>query len=612
MIKLKNITKIYGGSKNQLVIDSFSYQFKDKGLYRVIGKNGSGKSTLLKIISAELNPSYGFIDYGNCQKENIQYIDFGAQIVRDITLYDNLVLTYETRNGKIDHEIIDRYLADFNLTFQANTLVSKLSKGERRRAIILLAIIKDTKVFLFDEPTASLDIDNAQMIYALLERLSRDNLVIFTANEENLFQASNAIIVDPKSSQELDESNSEITDDKSIEPRKKQKHSLGIFMVRYYKNFVLRAAIILSVFVSVLCLLTLNLNYNLNNIDSVHHFLDPSEALVYRKDFQPLDENIIKDSFANKVTLHGFEERNFTKANLDSIQDEFTILPSKDSNNHLPENVIKRDKHKLKVSTSSHFEDIELESVEYDAKRGEIYLNEFTYQYFLTAKCFENSVIKSNDRSYQVGIFFLEEIPIQKVDISFRYFSLPVYDASIESVDIIQKESAFVIRFESELYEKIRDHIFNTFSIVDFHSPSAALREAKLLAKTNDELMVLSNLNAADKTSDSIFSFFSFCLLLVALIFISDLAKDCMTNRRKSFNQELQFIGFSSQSKKKVSLLLAVMRLSIDLLLATMIGIVTYFSNSFLYFFSPISFFLLLYGIVILLDSLKFFMRKSL
>ncbi len=201
-LELKNISKNYETSKKLKVLKNLSYNFKKGKIYSLMGPSGSGKSTLLNIISLIDNPSNGYIKFSKNQinyDEKEQNDKFRAKkigivyqqnnLLPDFTSLENIYLASLSVNNDKDLAILKakRLLKKIGLSSRADHYPSQLSGGEAQRIAIARAIINDPEIILADEPTGSLDMKTAKIIFNLLKDQKRSNRLIIFATHNRFF-----------------------------------------------------------------------------------------------------------------------------------------------------------------------------------------------------------------------------------------------------------------------------------------------------------------------------------------------------------------------------------------------------------------------------------------
>ena len=183
MIELKNINKSFG---ENIIFKDVNYIFKDRGLYLILGSSGSGKTTLLNLISNMEKTDIGdiYIDLKSVKVINdifsntLSYVTQNNNLVSGLTVKENINLISE-----VDENLLEKV----KLKHLLNTKVDNLSNGERQRLVLIMAYLKDNPIILIDEPTASLDENNASIISNLIYKMSKSKLVIVTSHNKNLF-----------------------------------------------------------------------------------------------------------------------------------------------------------------------------------------------------------------------------------------------------------------------------------------------------------------------------------------------------------------------------------------------------------------------------------------
>lgn len=196
MISTKNITFSYGKGT--------SFNFPDivaqkGGTLLITGESGKGKTTLLHLLGGLLKPATGEINIDNTniaampdskldsfRGKNIGLVLQQAYFVESLTVLENVVLASWLGTGRQATEKAKALLVQLGLQDQLNKLPSRLSIGQQQRVSIARALINDPKLLLADEPTSSLDDENALTVADMLDRLARQfgtALVIVTHDQ---------------------------------------------------------------------------------------------------------------------------------------------------------------------------------------------------------------------------------------------------------------------------------------------------------------------------------------------------------------------------------------------------------------------------------------------
>jgi ATPase subunit of ABC transporter with duplicated ATPase domains len=161
ILELKGIGITLGGKQ---LIDGLNFIFTPGRRLGIVGKNGVGKTTLLKILLGELNPTKGVLELG--EKTEFNYVDQSRLLLND---EDSVIEAIGEGNTFIkfgnQQMMIWSYLKRFLFTDdRINTLVGRLSGGEKSR-LTLARILKNGGNFLMlDEPTNDLDLPTLRIL----------------------------------------------------------------------------------------------------------------------------------------------------------------------------------------------------------------------------------------------------------------------------------------------------------------------------------------------------------------------------------------------------------------------------------------------------------------
>ena len=194
LLSCKKLTKTYGNENIFYALKDVSIDIKEGELLVIVGASGCGKSTLLNLLGGIDRCTSGNIYFKkdditkynekkitNYRKSNIGFIYQSYNLINELTVYENIVLT---KDKNVD---VNQVLKKVGLTDKKNAYPKNLSGGEQQRVSIARALSKDFDVLLCDEPTGALDSNNSKQILLLLEELCRkDNktIVIVTHNNE--------------------------------------------------------------------------------------------------------------------------------------------------------------------------------------------------------------------------------------------------------------------------------------------------------------------------------------------------------------------------------------------------------------------------------------------
>lgn len=196
MLKIEGLVKKYN---KRVILNSFNYEFEDVGFYILKGRSGSGKTTLLNILAYQIKYDDGNITYPDTVRniyKDITYITQDSCLFDELTFEKNIELINKIQSNRPNKELIDNILAKLNIDSLKGSLVSTLSKGEKQRLSIAIALMNDSKIILADEITSALDKENKEIILNLLKELSKDRLVILSTHDDTIINSFNDGIID--------------------------------------------------------------------------------------------------------------------------------------------------------------------------------------------------------------------------------------------------------------------------------------------------------------------------------------------------------------------------------------------------------------------------------
>ena len=191
LITIEKVSIIRGG-KN--VLTDFSASIEPGKITAIIGPNGSGKSTLLGALTGDLPIASGMITIAG---RDLKEISVGEQSqLRSVVLQNrNYWLSYTAREliemgqGSAELARVDAVMKSLDMTRYENQSVTTLSGGEAQRVEIARALIRDTPIYLLDEPLSAQDVQSKARIIALLQELrdqGRTVLVIAHIDKSSL------------------------------------------------------------------------------------------------------------------------------------------------------------------------------------------------------------------------------------------------------------------------------------------------------------------------------------------------------------------------------------------------------------------------------------------
>ena len=190
MLETKNLTIRFGG---HVAVDAVSCAFQPGTLTAIVGPNGAGKTTYFNLISGQLPASSGevWLDGENLTRlpaplrtrRGLGRAFQLTQLFAHLTVLENVRLAVQARRGLglrmlsvwLSHrELIDEaraILQQVRLDGRADDLAASLPHGDQRKLEVAMLIALDPKVYLFDEPTAGMSVDEVPVVLDLIRTL---------------------------------------------------------------------------------------------------------------------------------------------------------------------------------------------------------------------------------------------------------------------------------------------------------------------------------------------------------------------------------------------------------------------------------------------------------
>ena len=192
-VKLTNVKKIYG--KNTVAVQDFNLDIADKEFIVFVGPSGCGKSTTLRMIAGLEEISEGTVEIDGVVVNDLQPRDRDiAMVFQNYALYPHLTvfenMAFPLRLKKVPQdEVYEKVVKAAEILGITEYLTRKpraLSGGQRQRVAIGRAMVRDSKVFLMDEPLSNLDakLRNQMRAEIILLREQIDTTFIYVTHDQ--------------------------------------------------------------------------------------------------------------------------------------------------------------------------------------------------------------------------------------------------------------------------------------------------------------------------------------------------------------------------------------------------------------------------------------------
>ena len=192
-VKLTNVQKVY--DNKVIAVNDFNLEIADKEFVVFVGPSGCGKSTTLRMIAGLEEISGGTIEIDGEVVNDLQPKDRNIAMVFQnyalyphMTVYDNIAFSLRLKKVAED-EVYERVTKAANVLGISEYLMRKpraLSGGQRQRVAIGRAMVRDSKVFLMDEPLSNLDakLRNQMRAEIILLRQQLDTTFVYVTHDQ--------------------------------------------------------------------------------------------------------------------------------------------------------------------------------------------------------------------------------------------------------------------------------------------------------------------------------------------------------------------------------------------------------------------------------------------
>ncbi|MFY9315988.1 MAG: ABC transporter ATP-binding protein [Burkholderiales bacterium] len=210
VLETRDLTIRFGG---HVAVDAVSCRFEPGTLTAIVGPNGAGKTTYFNLISGQLPASEGqVLLYGEdvtrasapvrCRKGMGRAFQL-TNLFPSLTVLENVRLAVQARAGLglnlasmwASHiELIERAehcLERVALAERHETLASALSHGDQRKLEVAILLALEPEIFMFDEPTAGMSVDEVPVILDLIHEIkaAKDKTVLLVEHKMDVVRS---------------------------------------------------------------------------------------------------------------------------------------------------------------------------------------------------------------------------------------------------------------------------------------------------------------------------------------------------------------------------------------------------------------------------------------
>ena len=199
-IKVENLQFSYGTKK---VLNISDTEFEQGKIYGIVGKNGAGKTTFFKALTNIITNYSGNVLIDEVSvKENLKALSKVGIVLDDMELYKNQTGLFNMRyfgglRGGFDEEQALKLACELDIFDCINKKVSSYSLGMSKKLILLISVINDAEILIFDEPFRGLDAQSVNWFKNYLLGLKEKGCAILISShtQEDIETMSDNVLV---------------------------------------------------------------------------------------------------------------------------------------------------------------------------------------------------------------------------------------------------------------------------------------------------------------------------------------------------------------------------------------------------------------------------------
>ncbi|HEY2672093.1 MAG TPA: sugar ABC transporter ATP-binding protein [Rugosimonospora sp.] len=207
-IAVGNVSKSFGGIA---AVDGVSFTVSSGEVVALVGENGAGKSTIKNIIGGTLRPDSGHVGFGGvpatgagtARHSGVATVHQETSLFPDLTVAENVLIDRLRLPGRATvrprqlRRAAGPVLQRVGAGFGPEVVVRDLSAGQRQLVEIAKALAADPRAIVFDEPTASLNLAERELIMRIVEQLRTDGVAVLYISHylEEVTRLSQRVVV---------------------------------------------------------------------------------------------------------------------------------------------------------------------------------------------------------------------------------------------------------------------------------------------------------------------------------------------------------------------------------------------------------------------------------
>jgi ABC-type sugar transport system ATPase subunit len=191
ILEIKDFSKSFPGVK---ALDKVSIEVREGEIHALLGENGSGKSTLTKCIVGAYKKDQGLLYFKGMERDFKSPIESFAEglsvvyqersLIPQLTILQNIMLGNEFSNKmgilneKKARDLFREVSEQYQFNINPDLLVKNLGVAEQKLVEIIKALVRQSKLIIMDEPTASLSEDEIEHLFLIIAKLKEKGISV--------------------------------------------------------------------------------------------------------------------------------------------------------------------------------------------------------------------------------------------------------------------------------------------------------------------------------------------------------------------------------------------------------------------------------------------------
>jgi len=203
-----NLSLVYRDAANEVrAVDGVSLEVKEGEFIGILGPSGSGKSSLLYLLAGLKAPSSGTVRFGGqalgeltqdhlaeFRRANFGFIFQNHFLINHLTSLENIHAAGNGDPSTGSGQAAPALLEDLRVSHCRDKFPWQMSAGEKQRVAIARAVVHRPKVVFADEPTASLDRPNADLVVDCLRRVTQGGTLFVVTHDESILKGATRVL----------------------------------------------------------------------------------------------------------------------------------------------------------------------------------------------------------------------------------------------------------------------------------------------------------------------------------------------------------------------------------------------------------------------------------